>query len=59
MPRGSNSEVEQERIRSGEIANTRPAGKQGAGAVHFEKTGYGGGSMQKNPKDMPADKKGI
>ena len=61
MSRGRESEIEQERIRSNEIGNTRPAGKSGAGTKNFEKKGFGSEyGMQRNPKSgMPADKKGI
>lgn len=61
MPRGSNSEVEQERVRRDEMGNTRPMGKRGAGAMNFEKKGFGSEKgMQTNAKSgMPADKKGI
>jgi len=57
MPRGSNSSIEQERIRAGERFNSsRGNGKTDAGAKNYEKPGFGGGSMQKNPKKMPAPK---
>jgi hypothetical protein len=51
---------EQERVKADEIANTRPAGKKGAGPYNFEKKGFGSETgMQVNPKGMPADKHGI
>ena len=61
MSRGrGGSEVEQERIQRGQIMDTRNAGKRGSGAVNFEKKGFGSETgMQRNPKGMPADKKGI
>ena len=59
MSRGRDGEMEQERVKRDEIANTRPAGKTGSGAANFEKEGYGNYGMQQNRKDMPADKHGI
>ena len=60
MSRGRDSEAEQARVKADEIANTRPAGKTGAGAKNFEKKGFGSETgMQRNPKGMPADKHGI
>lgn len=60
MARGRETEIEQDRIRSGEIANTRSQGKRGSGAVNYEHKGFGSEKgMQTNPKEMPADKKGI
>lgn len=53
MSRGrGGSEVEQERVRS-EIGSTRSSAKSGTGPKNFEKKGFGGGSMQKNPKGKP------
>ena len=61
MSRGrGGSEVEQERIARDQIMDTRNAGKRGSGAVNYEKKGFGSETgMQRNPKGMPADKKGI
>jgi hypothetical protein len=60
MSRGRETEAEQARIERGQIADTRNAGKRGSGAVNFEKKGFGSETgMQRNPKGMPADKKGI
>ena len=63
MSRGrsnSTSEIEQERIARDQIMDTRNAGKRGSGAVNYEKKGFGSETgMQRNPKGMPADKKGI
>ena len=61
MSRGrGGSEIEQERIRQGQIAETRDAGKRGSGTKNFEKKGFGSETgMQRNQKEMPADKHGI
>lgn len=54
------SNEEQERISNQQIADTRGAGKKGSGAVNYEHKGFGSEvGMQTNPKEMPADKKGI
>lgn len=52
MPRGSNSEAEQERINRNEDKPERSAGKSGTGVEKHEKNGYGNESMQSNPKTM-------
>lgn len=48
MPRGRESSAEQSRVKAKEIAPGRDT-TRGTGAIHFEKTGYGNDSMQKNP----------
>jgi hypothetical protein len=60
MSRGRNEGPEQERARE-EIANPRPAGKKGSGAVNYEHKGFGSetGMQRNSSKGMPADKKGI
>ena len=59
MPRGSNSEVEQDRIKAGDkLLNTRMSGNAaGTGAPAHEKMGYGGAGspMQKNPSGNPKE----
>lgn len=52
MPRGSNGKVEEARVSAKEMSKERASGKGGSGARHYEKEGFGGGSMQKNPKAM-------
>lgn len=57
MPRGSNSEVEESRVKSREYDDGRSGGKSGSGAGidgkgTINKLGYGSGSMQKNKENM-------
>jgi hypothetical protein len=52
--RNRESTVETGRVRAGERFNSgRGNGKTDAGASNYEKKGFGGGSMQKNPKSAP------
>lgn len=58
MPRGSNSSIEEERVRSGERFNSgRGNGKTGAGTKPYEKKGFGSETgMMRNPKKPAAPK---
>jgi len=50
MPRGRETEIEQERVRSMETGPTLKEGQRGSGPQNFEKEGFHGPAKKKTPR---------